>query len=101
MYERLKVFLDVNIHGRYIKLIYDSNSYTFDFEVARLMGVSLEYYNHLLMYKFNAIVIDKSLYFSCIEDSEKAKKWLEENIEYYLIMKELNPNNILDIEMNK
>lgn len=77
---------------------YGNVSYVYDKSIAAFLGMTLNNYHNLINDKLKCKIIEKEnskIYFNDIIEIEKIKVWLEENIECYLIMKELSPNSLI------
>ena len=92
------ILLDNGDMGYYIVIYYKYNEYEdeyrTDVSIANLMGMSLKYYINLMKTNFGdkIILIHNSIFIPNKKDILEIKKWFEENIMSYILLKELNPN---------
>ena len=71
-------------YGYYIKL----NSIASDNRIINILGLEKEFYYEKGI-EYNGKLIDDSLYFTQCTDCLEFKKWLEQNIDSFLITKKL------------
>ena len=98
--DKLKIEIGHNNYGYYIIIKWGKLECRTDASIARLMGVSEKYYCNLLKDKFkNKITIDESktlVYINGKDNALEIVKWLQENIMSYILLKELNPDIIIE-----
>lgn len=93
--KRLEVIIEsFNTNGSiYMTVKNDTDSFIYDENIAEFLGITPNKYHDLMKQqcKFHIPKDQSEMYFDDFKEAGKAKKWLDENIEYYLVMKELSP----------
>lgn len=98
-----------NSYGYYVLIWFGKNEYyTSDKEISNLLGMTLNTYHNLILSQFECKIHDikyghiydndiliKELYFDKKDIGEEFRKWLKDNIDNYLVMKELNPDMLI------
>ena len=96
--KRIQVQVKHNNKGEYLIVKYGNLIYHSDDEVAWLMGISMERYQKLLLDEFNNVIFTylNELYFYNLDSAIIAAEWLQKNIMPYILLKELNPNIVIE-----
>ena len=93
------IHIDNNNEGYFCYVIYKDEIYWSDFEIADLMGISINYYTNLMKINFGdkvKLYADQFVYISNYDDVLEVKEWLKKNIMPYIILKELNPDIVIE-----
>ena len=94
---KIKIVTDCNPYGYFLQIHYEDEVIANDRKIARLMGVSKKYYQNLFINKFTDVIhiSENEIYINSEDDALEIAQWLQENIMSYILLKELNPNNII------
>lgn len=80
----------------YFIIIYiNKKAQSSDSAIAKFLGMTMESYQTLIKSKFKCGIMDDEIYLLGMSEAERFRKWFEENMDYYLIMKELSPNILI------
>lgn len=90
--ENIDIQTDYNDNGHYVTISYNKEDYNDDSEIASFLGMTKDKYQGLLKNKFKYKIIDDDIYFANYKKAKRFEDWLKENVEYYLVMKNLVPN---------
>lgn len=89
IYESPIVQMKHGAKGWFIIIFYKGEEYISDQDILKFLEIDKETYKTILMVNFKAEKLKGEFYFATIDKGSKAVEWLQENIDAFMVAKEL------------